>query len=162
MFLGDYVDRGSCSIECFCLVLALKVKYRDRITILRGNHESCEINKMYGFYDECIQKYGNSNIWKNFTDIFMCLPLAALIANKVFCLHGGLSPSINSLDDLTKLKRFCDIPHDGGMCDLMWSDPGEAKKGFVPSPRSAGYVFGIDVTDKFLRKNDLLFIARAH
>lgn len=117
---------------------------------------------MYGFYDECIQKYGNSNIWKNFTDIFMCLPLAALIANKVFCLHGGLSPSINSLDDLTKLKRFCDIPHDGGMCDLMWSDPGEAKKGFVPSPRSAGYVFGIDVTDKFLRKNDLLFIARAH
>jgi serine/threonine-protein phosphatase 2A catalytic subunit len=94
LFLGDYVDRGNNSLECFAYILALKAKYRSRVTILRGNHESCEINKIYGFYDECFKKYGDERVWKLFTDIFMCLPLAALVESRIFCLHGGLSPGI--------------------------------------------------------------------
>lgn len=162
LFLGDYVDRGNNSVECFTLVLALKVKYKDRITLLRGNHESCEINKIYGFYDECFKKYGNERIWKMFSDIFMCLPLSAIIENKIFCLHGGLSPALGQLDDVVKLKRFCDVPHEGPICDLLWSDPDENRKGFNPSPRAAGFQFGSDVTEKFLHRNDLTMIARAH
>lgn len=162
LFLGDYVDRGNNSVECFTLVLALKAKYKDRITLLRGNHESCEINKIYGFYDECFKKYGNERVWKMFSDIFMCLPLSALVENKIFCLHGGLSPALGQLDDVIKLKRFCDVPHEGPICDLLWSDPEENRKGFNPSPRSAGFQFGSDVTEKFLHRNDLSLIARAH
>jgi len=98
LFMGDYVDRGSHSVETVSLVFALKVRYKDRMTILRGNHENKEINKIYGFYDECLKKYGNENIWKYFTDVFLYLPLTAIIEGQLFCLHGGLSPSIENLD----------------------------------------------------------------
>ena len=162
LFLGDYVDRGNNSVECFCLVLALKLKFRDRVTLLRGNHESCEINKIYGFYDECFKKYGNEKVWKLFTDVFMCLPLSALVEGKIFCLHGGLSPALSKLDEFVKIKRFCDVPHEGPICDLLWSDPDDGRKGFTPSPRSAGFLFGPDVTEKFLHRNNLSLIARAH
>ena len=160
--MGDYVDRGNNSVECFCLVLALKVRFKERITILRGNHESNEINKIYGFYDECLKKYGNERVWKLFTDIFTVLPLAATVENKIFCVHGGLSPDLHKIDDIRALKRFQDVPHQGGMCDLLWSDPDDTKRGFSPSPRAAGFLFGCDITDQFLHQNGLGVISRAH
>jgi len=95
LFMGDYVDRGYHSVETLSLMLAFKVRYRDRITILRGNHESRQVTQVYGFYDECIKKYGNANVWKIFTDLFDFLPLTALVEGKIFCMHGGLSPSID-------------------------------------------------------------------
>lgn len=98
LFLGDYVDRGYNSLECLCYILALKIKFRDRVTILRGNHESCEINRIYGFYDECFRKYEDEKVWKMFTEVFMCLPLSARVENSIFCLHGGLSPNLQKLD----------------------------------------------------------------
>lgn len=162
LFLGDYVDRGNNSVECFSLVLALKLKFKDRVTVLRGNHESTEINKIYGFYEECFKKYGNEKVWKQFTEVFNCLPLAALVEGKIFSLHGGLSPALGKLDEFSKLKRFCDVPHEGLMCDLLWSDPDDGRKGFTPSPRSAGFLFGPDVTEKFLHRNGLVLVARAH
>lgn len=117
----------------------LQVRFRERITILRGNHESRQITQVYGFYDECLRKYGNANVWKYFTDLFDYLPLTALVDNQVrlcvqvsgikaqtrgnvsfmcvfrfqiFCLHGGLSPSIDTLEHIRALDRLQEVPHE--------------------------------------------------
>ncbi|KAF1743899.1 hypothetical protein MXB_4905 [Myxobolus squamalis] len=161
LFMGDYVDRGYYSIETVTLLVALKVRYPLRITILRGNHESRQVTQVYGFYDECIKKYGDSDIWKRFTDLFDYFPLTALVDDRLFCLHGGLSPTVNTLDGIRNIDRFLEIPHDGPMCDLLWSDP-EDRNGWGVSPRGAGFSFGADITESFVLTNNLDFIARAH
>ncbi|CAA0833680.1 Serine/threonine-protein phosphatase PP2A-2 catalytic subunit [Striga hermonthica] len=147
LFMGDYVDRGYYSVETVTLLVALKVRYRDRITILRGNHESRQITQVYGFYDECLRKYGNANVWKYFTDLFDYLPLTALIESQIFCLHGGLSPSLDTLDNIRALDRIQEVPHEGPMCDLLWSDPDD-RCGWGISPRGAGYTFGQDIASQ--------------
>mmetsp|Transcript_96471 Transcript_96471/g.273192 ORF Transcript_96471/g.273192 Transcript_96471/m.273192 type:complete len:315 (-) Transcript_96471:27-971(-) len=161
LFLGDYVDRGYFSVECVSLLLCFKVRFRERITILRGNHESRQITQIYGFYDECTRKYSNANAWKNFTDLFDYLPLTALVENKIFTQHGGLSPNIDNLDDVRKIDRVQEVPHEGPMCDLLWSDPDD-RPGWGVSPRGAGYTFGHDISEKFNHSNELTLIARAH
>eukprot|EP00698_Gefionella_okellyi_P008866 TRINITY_DN2225_c0_g1_i1.p1 TRINITY_DN2225_c0_g1~~TRINITY_DN2225_c0_g1_i1.p1 ORF type:complete len:307 (+),score=34.96 TRINITY_DN2225_c0_g1_i1:81-1001(+) len=161
LFLGDYVDRGYHSVETVTLLFALKVRYPDRLTITRGNHESRQITQVYGFYDECVRKYGNPNVWKFFTDAFDYLPLTALIENQVFCLHGGLSPSLDTLDQVRQLDRIQEVPHEGPMCDLLWSDPDD-RNGWGISPRGAGYTFGQDISNQFNHNNGLTLVARAH
>lgn len=161
LFLGDYVDRGYYSVESVSLLFSFKVRHRDRITCLRGNHESRQITQIYGFYDECARKYGNPNVWKSFTDLFDYLPLTALVESKIFCQHGGLSPNIDNLDDVRKLDRNQEVPHEGPMCDLLWSDPDD-RLGWGVSPRGAGYTFGQDISEKFNQSNGLTLIARAH
>lgn len=105
-FCGDYVDRGFFSVESVSLLVCLKVRYPERVYILRGNHESRQITQVYGFYDECIRKYGSANVWKLFTDLFDYFPLTALVDNRIFCLHGGLSPSIDTLDHVRYVQRI--------------------------------------------------------
>ncbi|CAI9738228.1 serine serine/threonine-protein phosphatase 2A catalytic subunit alpha isoform [Octopus vulgaris] len=161
LFMGDYVDRGYYSVETITLLVALKVRYKDRITILRGNHESRQITQVYGFYDECLRKYGNANVWKFFTDLFDFLPLTALVDEEIFCLHGGLSPSIYNLDNINTLFRKQEIPHEGPMCDLLWSDPG-THNGWSLSPRGLGYTFGKCISELFCYSNGLSLISRAH
>jgi len=161
LFMGDYVDRGYYSVETVTLLVAMKVRYKDRVTILRGNHESRQITQVYGFYDECLRKYGNANVWKFFTDLFDYLPLTALIETQIFCLHGGLSPSIDSLDHIRSLDRLQEVPHEGPMCDLLWSDPDD-RCGWGISPRGAGYTFGQDISEQFNHQNGLTLVARAH
>ena len=95
LFLGDYVDRGKQSLEVICLLLSYKIKYPDNFFILRGNHECAAINRVYGFFDECRRRY-SIRLWKVFQDVFNCMPMAALVENKIFCMHGGLSPAIKS------------------------------------------------------------------
>ena len=160
LFMGDYVDRGYYSVESVSLLVSLKTRYPHRVTILRGNHESRQITQVYGFYDECLRKYGNPNVWKYFTDLFDYLPLTALVEGQIFCLHGGLSPSIDTLDHIRSLDRFQDVPYDGPMCDLLWDDPDD-RSGWGIS-RSAGYTFGQDITEQFNHLNCLKFISRAH
>lgn len=160
--MGDFVDRGFNSVETFLLLLALKVRYPDRITLIRGNHETRQITQVYGFYDECWRKYGSLNVWRYCTDVFDYLSLASLIEDKVFCVHGGLSPSISSLDDIRAIDRKQEVPHDGAMCDLMWSDPDEGIEGWTVSLRGAGYLFGGDMVNLFLKQNNLELICRAH
>ncbi|RMC13587.1 hypothetical protein DUI87_08663 [Hirundo rustica rustica] len=161
LFMGDYVDRGYYSVETVTLLVALKVRYPERITILRGNHESRQITQVYGFYDECLRKYGNANVWKYFTDLFDYLPLTALVDGQIFCLHGGLSPSIDTLDHIRALDRLQEVPHEGPMCDLLWSDPDD-RGGWGISPRGAGYTFGQDISETFNHANGLTLVSRAH
>ncbi|KAF3904119.1 hypothetical protein AA313_de0202109 [Arthrobotrys entomopaga] len=261
MKIGDFVDRGFYSLESFLLLLCLKVRYPDRITLIRGNHESRQITTVYGFYDECIRKYGSANVWRYCCDVFDYLALGALVigagssvqptrsidgedveakirdaeeeveieviglggvvtrqmsrrdagminstnltpsalphlsssgpagalltgasgtgaggsssrgtttpnapantGGAVLCVHGGLSPLIDSVDKIRLLDRKQEVPHDGAMCDLLWSDPEEID-GWGLSPRGAGFLFGADIVKQFNHLNNLTLIARAH
>ncbi|KAM7541602.1 hypothetical protein Aperf_G00000026900 [Anoplocephala perfoliata] len=161
IFMGDFVDRGHYSLETFTLLMALKARYPDKITLLRGNHESRQITQVYGFYDECVTKYGNANPWKNCCKVFDLLTIAALIDETIFCVHGGLSPETKTIDQVRIIDRNVEVPHSGPLCDLLWSDP-ENVSTWTVSPRGAGFLFGEEVTEKFVTLNGLDFICRAH
>ncbi|KAI9782979.1 MAG: hypothetical protein M1816_001639 [Peltula sp. TS41687] len=257
LFMGDFVDRGFYSLESFLLLLCLKVRYPDRLTLIRGNHESRQITTVYGFYDECLRKYGSANVWRYCCEVFDYLALGAMVAGAasavqplpeapilanpamaasmplaeeeievellnssgeliarevrqpreilvdngeprdelpsnsppprsiprtgppgtgasgeshgsegtsggaVLCVHGGLSPLIDSIDKIRLLDRKQEVPHEGPMCDLLWSDPDEID-GWGISPRGAGYLFGADIVRRFNHKNNISLIARAH
>ncbi|ORY65362.1 Metallo-dependent phosphatase-like protein [Pseudomassariella vexata] len=235
LFMGDFVDRGFYSLESFLLLLCLKVRYPDRMTLIRGNHESRQITTVYGFYDECLRKYGSANVWRYCCDVFDYLALGAIVlgasntlsppndavsrdvyveedieievcnadgdvmsqfrrqpndrkspngtaaktgppgsgasgssggstgnsTGAVLCVHGGLSPLIDTVDKIRLLDRKQEVPHEGAMCDLLWSDPDEID-GWGLSPRGAGFLFGPDIVKVFNHRNDLSLIARAH
>ncbi|KID97851.1 Serine/threonine-specific protein phosphatase/bis(5-nucleosyl)-tetraphosphatase, partial [Metarhizium majus ARSEF 297] len=241
LFMGDFVDRGFYSLESFLLLLCLKVRYPDRMTLIRGNHESRQITTVYGFYDECLRKYGSANVWRYCCDVFDYLALGAIVlgasntlssasgpvdeeteievcdqngsimsrfprqrqrqqssqpsssqeqgangsgpagqtgppgsgasgssngsvgnpAGAVLCVHGGLSPLIDTVDKIRLIDRKQEVPHEGAMCDLLWSDPDDID-GWGLSPRGAGFLFGADIVKVFNHRNDLSLIARAH
>ncbi|CZS88428.1 hypothetical protein WAI453_010771 [Rhynchosporium graminicola] len=239
LFMGDFVDRGFYSLESFLLLLCLKVRYPDRMTLIRGNHESRQITTVYGFYDECLRKYGSANVWRHCCEVFDYLALGAIVlgassiletskhkvsgpksnsltstqeyidpdteievlnseggiissiprqkpgkapgktgppgsgasgfsrgspgnpSGAVLCVHGGLSPLVDTIDKIRLLDRKQEVPHEGAMCDLLWSDPDEID-GWGLSPRGAGFLFGADIVKTFNHANDLSLIARAH
>ncbi|XP_061371207.1 serine/threonine-protein phosphatase PP1 isozyme 2-like isoform X2 [Gastrolobium bilobum] len=161
LFLGDYVDRGKQSLETICLLLAYKIKYPENFFLLRGNHECASINRIYGFYDECKRRF-NVRLWKVFTDCFNCLPVAALIDEKIICMHGGLSPDLHSLNQIRTLPRPIEVPETGLLCDLLWSDPSREIQGWGDNERGVSYTFGADRVTEFLQKHDLDLICRAH
>jgi len=148
LFLGDYVDRGKQSLETICLLLAYKIKYPENFFLLRGNHECASINRIYGFYDECKRRF-SIKLWKTFTDCFNCLPIAAVIDEKVFCVHGGLSPELHSMDQIRRIPRPTDVPDSGIICDLLWSDPEKELEGWGENDRGVSFTFGGDVVSKF-------------
>ncbi|TVY81256.1 Serine/threonine-protein phosphatase ppe1 [Lachnellula suecica] len=161
VFLGDFVDRGYFSLETFTLLMCLKAMYPDKITLVRGNHESRQITQVYGFYEECQQKYGNASVWKSCCQVFDFLVLAAIVDGEVLCVHGGLSPEIRTVDQIRVVARAQEIPHEGAFCDLVWSDPEDVETWAV-SPRGAGWLFGDKVATEFNHVNGLKLIARAH
>jgi len=162
LFLGDYVDRGDFSIETICLLFAYKIQYPENFFILRGNHECASINRIYGFYDDCKRRY-SVKLWKTFTDVFNCLPIAALVADKILCMHGGLSPELHDLVQIRRIQRPIDVPETGLLCDLLWSDPSRENSGWDRNEsRGVSYTFGADMVTEFLKKHDLDLICRAH
>ncbi|XP_061969929.1 serine/threonine-protein phosphatase BSL1-like isoform X3 [Populus nigra] len=169
LFLGDYVDRGQHSLETITLLLALKIEYPENVHLIRGNHEAADINALFGFRIECIERMGESDgiwAWTRFNQLFNCLPLAALIEKKIICMHGGIGRSIHSVEQIEKLER--PITMDAGsiiLMDLLWSDPTEndSIEGLRPNARGPGLVtFGPDRVSDFCKKNKLQLIIRAH
>ncbi|CAA7405550.1 unnamed protein product [Spirodela intermedia] len=161
LFLGNYVDYGRRSMETMCLLLAYKIKYPVNFFLLRGNHESASVNRIYGFYDECKRRF-NVRLWKISNDCFNCLPVAALVDGKIFCVHGGISPDLKNLDQIRNLARPTDVPDAGLLCDLLWSDPSRDVQGWGIHDSGFSYRFGADIVSEFLEKNDLDLICRAH
>jgi serine/threonine-protein phosphatase PP1 catalytic subunit len=161
LFLGDYVDRGKQSIETITLLLCYKVKFPENFFLLRGNHECESITRIYGFYDECKRRY-SIKLWKEFIQVFNCLPFSALIDDKIMCMHGGLSPSLQKFDEIRQLPRPCDVADNGIICDLLWADPDREFAGWAENERGVSFVFGEDVVDNFLRKHEMDLIVRAH
>ena len=161
LFLGDYVDRGKQSLETVCLLLCYKIKFPDKVTLLRGNHESSVTNRIYGFYDECKRRY-NVRIWRSFTELFNWLPVAAIIDEKILCMHGGLSPELKNLQNIQDISRPTDIPDSGLLCDLLWSDPDKDVLEYDENDRGVSVIFGEKIVQDFNKKNDLDLIIRAH
>jgi serine/threonine-protein phosphatase PP1 catalytic subunit len=161
LFLGDYVDRGAHSLETITLLLALKIKHPGSVYLLRGNHETAAVNMEYGFFDEC-KRRASVRTWKQFLAVFDVLPAAALVEDKILCMHGGLSPELGDLAQIEALPRPCDVPDTGLLCDLLWSDPDKDIQGWGENDRGVSYTFGPDVVTSFLKRHDLDLVVRAH
>ena len=161
LFLGDYVDRGQQSIETICLLFCFKIKYINTFFLLRGNHECATLNREYGFYDECKRKY-NIKLWKKFVDVFNCMPYSAIVEDKIMFMHGGLSPSLKKLSQLNEIIRPTDVPDEGLLCDLVWSDPESNLKGWEFNERGISYTFNERIVDNFLTIHNLEVLVRAH
>ncbi|CAK9184667.1 unnamed protein product [Ilex paraguariensis] len=166
---GDYVDRGQHSLETISLLLALKVEYPQNVHLIRGNHEAADINALFGFRIECIERMGERDgiwAWHRINRLFNWLPLAALIEKKIICMHGGIGRSINHVEQIENLQR--PITMEAGsivLMDLLWSDPTEndSVEGLRPNARGPGLVtFGPDRVMEFCNNNDLQLIVRAH
>jgi serine/threonine-protein phosphatase PP1 catalytic subunit len=164
LFLGDYVDRGKKSLETICLLFAYKIRYPENFFLLRGNHESPSICRIYGFYDECKRRF-SIKLWKDFCDVFNMLPVSAIVSEKVICMHGGLSAEMFNGDVrqmVLQIPRPADVPDTGFMCDLLWSDPAAGITGFQPNDRGVSVSFGVDIVQSFLEREDLDLVVRAH
>ena len=180
IFLGDYVDRGTHSLETICLLMALKIKYPNQIHLLRGNHEDRWINSQFGFKEECIARMNddenNPVIFTRFNDLFDYLPLAAIVNDTVLCIHGGIGSSISTISNIDEIKRPLEVIHEVTnieqqiVVDILWSDPtdSDVEVGIQPNstrdPTGVGNIvkFGPDRVEEFLSNNNLSLILRAH
>nr|CAG4640747.1 EOG090X03S1 [Eulimnadia texana] len=161
LFNGDFVDRGSFSVECIFVLFGFKLLYPNHFFMARGNHESQTMNQMYGFEGEVKAKY-SAQMAELFTEVYNWLPLAHCLNNRVLVMHGGLFAKDEvTLDDIRRVDRNRQPPEEGIMCDLLWSDP-QPMRGRSPSKRGVGIQFGPDVTANFLERNKLDYIIRSH
>ncbi|CAF1173167.1 unnamed protein product [Adineta ricciae] len=138
-----------------------EIKYPNNIYLLRGNHECASITRIYGFYDECKRRY-NIKLWKAFIRCFNCLPIVAIINEKIFCCHGGLSPDLVNLEQIRRIQRPTDVPDTGLLCDLLWSSPSNYVEYWDDIPKGVSFEFSAAVVKKFLEKHNLDLICRAH
>ncbi|AAZ10947.1 serine/threonine protein phosphatase PP1, putative [Trypanosoma brucei brucei TREU927] len=161
LFLGDYVDRGKHGTEVIVVLLGLKILYPDGMCVLRGNHESDSICRIYGFFDEVKRRF-SVKLFKEFTDVFNCLPIAALIDDIALCMHGGLSPDLRNLRQIERIERPLIVPDTGLACDLLWADPEEAGSGWMESERGVSYTFGEDIVKETCERLDIDVVLRAH
>eukprot|EP01031_Cornospumella_fuschlensis_P025496 gene25496-30781_t len=164
LFLGDYVDRGKFGLETILYLFCLKLQYPNSVYLLRGNHESATINRIYGFYDECRRRFttGGVKMWKTFTEAFNYMPVAARVNLRILCMHGGISPELEHLQQIAEIPRPSDIPDCGLLCDLTWSDPRSMPNCWEKSSRGCSFNFNEEALLAFLTTHDLDLIVRAH
>jgi diadenosine tetraphosphatase ApaH/serine/threonine PP2A family protein phosphatase len=163
VFLGDYVDRGVFSVPIIEMLYCLKLYYPQRIYLLRGNHECRQVSEIYGLLDEVRIRYQDSvdEIFALLTNSFYELPLAAIINGNVLAVHAGISRHLNIIDDIEVINRFQEVPTEGLVTDLLWSDPSD-QNGWTPSPRGASELFGEEQSTNFCQANNIRFIVRSH
>ena len=162
LFLGDYVDRGKQSLECLLLLLCLKIQFPEKIFLIRGNHESEALNKIYGFFDECKRRL-SIKCFKKITNLFNIMPISALINENILCMHGGLSKDLQNVEQINKILRPTEVPDEGLLCDLLWSDPNDQlNEDFGSNERNVSITFSKDYVKNFVEKNNLDLICRAH
>ena len=162
LFLGDYVDRGEFSLPVITLLFVLKCVYPKQITLLRGNHEFRAINKSYGFRAEIERHYGSSELWEEFNSCFQYLPLAAVVNEHYFCVHGGISERVQNISQISSYRFPISDELDDFVLDLVWSDPTDSTELFAESPRGSGSLFGAEATKKFLADNKMKMLIRGH
>jgi len=167
LFLGDFVDRGNFSIEVIMLLFSIKINYPSTIFIIRGNHECRQMTSFFNFRDECLAKY-DLEIYDKIMEAFDTMPLGCLVNGRFIAVHGGISPSMETLSDLNTINRFSEPPKSGIFCDLIWSDPVEAENGIATErykpneTRGCSYIYSKDAVNAFLKRNKLLSVIRAH
>jgi len=167
LFLGDFVDRGSFSIEVIVLLYSIKINFPETVYMLRGNHECRQMTTFFNFRAECLYKY-DQEIYDLIMDSFDMMPLACVINGKFIGVHGGLSPELKTLDDINKVDRFKEPPKQGLFCDLLWADPVDNEDGICENifrmndVRGCSYFYGNEAVGKFLEQNNLLSLIRAH
>ncbi|KAL3440865.1 Metallo-dependent phosphatase-like protein [Aspergillus insuetus] len=161
LFLGNYVDYGAESIEVICLVLAYKIRYPENFLLLRGSHETARATRNSRFYDECTRRY-STDLWTTFIDLFDCMPVAASIDQQIFCVHGGLSPDLRSMEQIRRIVRPTDISASGLLFDLLRSNPDRHTVGWKTHDETGGLAFGPDVVSQFLHIHDMGLIVRGH
>uniref|UniRef100_A0A914Z7F7 Serine/threonine-protein phosphatase n=1 Tax=Panagrolaimus superbus TaxID=310955 RepID=A0A914Z7F7_9BILA len=165
LFLGDYVDRGAFSLETVTMLLAMKVRYPKHIYLLRGNHETRAVNKMYGFFDECKRRFPDdkkNELWTLYQHVFNCMPMSAVIGEKIFCTHGGISEDLLSWKQFDRINRPTDITDLGLLTDLVWADPCNETKRYEMSPRGISMVFGQTAVEDFFANLGIELIVRGH
>lgn len=161
VFNGDFVDRGSFSVEVILTLLAFKVLNPQCMHLTRGNHESKSMNVIYGFYGEVKAKLGPSAV-ELFRELFCALPLAYVLGNKVMVVHGGIPTCPGGdLASLREIERTREPPDEGPMCECLWNDP-QDELGTTPNKRGVGVAWGPDLTQKYLSENGLSLVVRSH
>ncbi|WKY06193.1 hypothetical protein Q1695_006416 [Nippostrongylus brasiliensis] len=166
LFLGDYIDRGLWSVETILLLFALKLKYPENFLLLRGNHETPIVNRIYGFYEDLVRRFATPRLYNVFQEVFAVMPLSAVVSDRILCMHGGLSPSLltaPSLSILNEIRRpIQDPPNPSLPLDLLWADPDINTKQFKYSIRGVSCTFGPDVLVTVLERFNLDCVVRAH
>ncbi|KAI1720455.1 calcineurin-like phosphoesterase domain-containing protein [Ditylenchus destructor] len=165
LFLGDYVDRGPNSLETISLLLALKLRFPRRLYLLRGNHEARATNILYGFMEECKARYGKEEgqkIWTEFQHVFNVMPIAAVVGERIYCAHGGISQDLFSWKQFNRIVRPCDVPDISIITDVLWSDPCITIPYFTDSPRNVSQVFGEKAVEEFCERMGIDIIVRGH
>ena len=163
LFLGDYVDRGSFSVEVITLLLSLMLEFPNRVYLLRGNHEDREVNKTYGFRMQIMEDFGDETLWTQFNSVFDYLSIAAIVNGNIFCVHGGISKHLKKLTQISTMQK--PIPscmETDLLCDLMWSDPNPEYPYFQESARGMGSLFGCVAALRFMKEFSFKNVIRAH
>ncbi|MHA1596209.1 MAG: metallophosphoesterase [Candidatus Asgardarchaeia archaeon] len=163
LFLGDYVDRGPKQLENVCYLFSLKILHKDRVFLLRGNHETASINKYYGFFSVLKDSKKDGDVYRAFNDTFSYMPVSAKINDTIFAVHGGISSKIKKIEEIDKIPKGDMEGENPKLLELLWNDPREGIRGFRPSMRGPGiYVFGRDVFEDFMKNNSLEIMLRSH